>query len=196
MICTSTWRAASTKCSRKTVGSPKASSASPRADARAVSRSVGDRTTRIPRPPPPAVALRTTGYPSCSAWAAASSTVSTGPPPHGSDRHVGLLGQPLGGDLVAERPDGGAVGPTKTMPASSQRCAKDARSDTKPQPTHTASHDASRQRRHHRRFVEVASTCGARRGGRGRSPDRGGPPRRPPGRTRRRRRDRCRARPW
>jgi hypothetical protein len=58
---TSTWRALSTNCSRNTAGSPKASSASPRAEARAPAIWSGERTTRIPRPPPPADAFSTTG---------------------------------------------------------------------------------------------------------------------------------------
>ena len=183
MICTSTWRAASTKCSRKTVGSPKASSASPRADARAVASSAGDRTTRIPRPPPPAVALRTTGYPSRSACAAASSAVSTGPPPQGSTGTSACSASRLAVILSPSARMVALSGPTKMMPASSQRCANEARSDTKPQPDPHRVARGLHQGSHHGRLVEVASTCGARRGGPGRSPDRGGPPRRPPART-------------
>ena len=55
--CTSTWRADSSHGSRKTVPSPKAAVASRRADSTAPTRSSPSRTTRSPRPPPPADAL-------------------------------------------------------------------------------------------------------------------------------------------
>ena len=61
MTCTSTWRAPVTRLSRKTTPLPKARSASSRVRAYASVMSASDRITRMPRPPPPAVALSMTG---------------------------------------------------------------------------------------------------------------------------------------
>ncbi len=73
-ICTSMCRGSTTAFSRKTVGSPKADSAS-RAAASMDSRSTaGSSTRRMPRPPPPATALTNTGKPRPSAAATSAST--------------------------------------------------------------------------------------------------------------------------
>ena len=65
------WRARSTACSRKTVGSPKADSASRRAVATASVRARGSSTRRRPRPPPPEAAFTNRGKPMASASAKA-----------------------------------------------------------------------------------------------------------------------------
>ena len=126
----------------KTVGSPKASCASERADSSATSMSAGSRTTRIPRPPPPEDALSTTGKPSRSPCSSASSTLSTGPPFHGTTGTSASSAMRLDVTLSPRRRIVAALGPMKVIPASSQRWANDARSETKPHPTHTASTSA------------------------------------------------------
>jgi hypothetical protein len=55
------WRGLTTACSRNTVGSPNADSASRDAASIASGNSAGSVTRRIPRPPPPATALTNNG---------------------------------------------------------------------------------------------------------------------------------------
>ena len=56
------WRGSTTACSMKTVGSPKAASASRMQVSTASRRSLGSSTLRMPRPPPPATAFTNSGY--------------------------------------------------------------------------------------------------------------------------------------
>ena len=110
--CTSTWRAGVDEpLHAARVPSPKACCASARALANAAASSSGASTRRMPRPPPPAVALIISGKPIVSAWRAASSTRVDRPAAPGRDRHAGLLGEPLGRDLVAEAAHASALGP-------------------------------------------------------------------------------------
>ncbi len=68
----------------KTVASPNAFSPSARALVNASARPAASSTLRMPRPPPPAVALIISGKPIASACLRASSIDSTGPPLHGA----------------------------------------------------------------------------------------------------------------
>ena len=77
-ICTSMWRGLTTACSRNTVGSPNADSASRLAasiDSASAARSA---TRRMPRPPPPATALTNSGNSMSSAASRSSSTDADG----------------------------------------------------------------------------------------------------------------------
>ncbi len=81
------WRGRTTACSRKTVPSPKADSASLAAVVSASGRSRGSWTKRSPRPPPPEAAFTNRGKPT----SLARSTSSWGSAPAGrdADRSVG-----------------------------------------------------------------------------------------------------------
>ena len=78
------------------------------------------RTTRIPRPPPPAAAFTTSGRP-----------ISAGRP-LGKRRNAGLPGDPLRRDLVAAETKRLGGGPTQMSPAASTASAKSAFSARKP----------------------------------------------------------------
>src|SRR2546427_12901590 len=93
----------------------------------------------MPIPPPPAVALKSRGYPISAATARASSTdssgrstpVVTGTPRRAIDFLAAILSP---GSAIAS---GG--GPTKTSPSSAQRAADDEFFERNPQPGHIAS---------------------------------------------------------
>ena len=98
-------------------------------------------------------------------------------------RHAGLLGEQLGGDLVAQRDASRRrLGPRNVMPRRSHRSANSACSATNPQPGHTASARGCGQRPLEQVVVEVRAGSGASgtAGGGGRRSRR---PRRPRART-------------
>mmetsp|Transcript_11200 Transcript_11200/g.35660 ORF Transcript_11200/g.35660 Transcript_11200/m.35660 type:complete len:206 (+) Transcript_11200:1648-2265(+) len=138
-IWTSMCRGFSTYFSRNTVPSPKAFSASARATPNSRSNSCSDRTTRIPRPPPPIAALMITGYPASRAKALASSTVRTGPSDPGTTGTPVRMARLRAVVLSANMRRLSTVGPTKVTPASAHACAKSAFSERKPYPGCTAS---------------------------------------------------------
>ncbi len=82
-----------------------------------------------------------------SAWPTASSTSATGPPlqavtgtPCSSARRLPAILSP---NSRMDSPEG----PMNTRPAAAQASAKSGRSETKPQPGHTASQPAAESRR-------------------------------------------------
>ena len=94
------WRGSTTACSMKTVGSPKAPSASRMQVSMASRRSARSSTRRMPRPPPPATAFTKSGAVICSA--AATQLVDVGRRRHGlQHRHAGGLGRGDRAGLVA-----------------------------------------------------------------------------------------------
>ena len=115
-ICTSMWRGSTTACSMKTVGSPKAPSASRMHVSTASRSSLGSSTRLMPRPPPPATALTNSGYGSSFA---ASTSVSRSVP--GSTLlRVGTpaaLAAAIARALLPVSVSTSLVGPMKVMPA-------------------------------------------------------------------------------
>ena len=138
-------------------------------------------TRRMPRPPPPAVALIISGKPMRAAWRSASSTVSTGPPLHGATGTPASSASRLAAILSPTRRMTAASGPTKTMPSRSHSSANSGLlgDEAPPDP--------------HRVGARLAQRALQRRRGRG-SRRSGRPPRRRGGRTSRRARPRCRGR--
>ena len=130
-ICTSMWRGRPTACSMKTVGSPKALSAS-RMAAPSASRSSGSLLTRrMPRPPPPATAFTKTGKPISVACAASQSTSVEG----AQERSVGMPALRADSSARTLLPASSSTcggGPMKVMPLSWQACARSGFSDRKP----------------------------------------------------------------
>ena len=128
----SMWRPSLTRRSSISVPSPKAEVASRRAPAIACSSSEAAWTSRMPRPPPPATALTSSGQP--SAWASRASAAS----PWSSPRYPGTQGTPTASmrrfapALSPIAVMAAAGGPMNTRPALAQACAKSARSDRKP----------------------------------------------------------------
>jgi hypothetical protein len=91
------------------------------------------RTSRMPLPPPPAVALISRGKPIFGAWPAVARRSCCRHLRSRHDRHAGLDDRGAGGHLVAHGRDRGWFGPMKAMPAStSQASAKSSRSARKP----------------------------------------------------------------
>ena len=131
-------RARPTTLSMKTTGSPKADLASALADRRAGSNSVGASTSRMPRPPPPAVALMSSGKPIWSASAIASSPSCTGPP-HGTTGIPAASASALASIFEPSRRIVSAEGPMNRIELSSQSCANSSLSETNPHPTQTVS---------------------------------------------------------
>ena len=156
MTCTSTWRAAGTKALQEDRWVAEGQlGLAPRRGERSGAAPPGSRTTRMPRPPPPAVALSTTGYPSRAACAAASAGSSTGPPPHGTTGTSAFSASRFAVTLSPSARIVALSGPTKTMPASSHRCANEARSATNPQP--------DPDRRRHRASTSAPTTAASSR---------------------------------
>jgi hypothetical protein len=87
----SMWRGPSTYFSTYTSGTPKAAAASAWAARKAWASSAGPRTMRIPRPPPPAEALRITGNPISRAVRTAFSSSSRTPGDPGSTGTPALI---------------------------------------------------------------------------------------------------------
>ena len=104
-----------TRCRRRTRPLPRA-----RAASSASSSSSAERTTRIPRPPPPAAAFTSSGNPRL----AGSPSSSTGTPASRATRFAASLSPP------ARSASGD--GPTKTRPAASTASAKSAFSERNP----------------------------------------------------------------
>ena len=115
----------------KTVGSPKAPSAS-RIAAETDSRNAsGSFTRRMPRPPPPATALTKTGNPISSAPATRASRSADG----GVDRSVGMPAARAASSartLLPASSSTSAGGPMKVMPAAAQARARSGFSLRKP----------------------------------------------------------------
>ncbi len=130
-ICTSMCLGSRTACSRNTVASPNADSAS-RIAASMDSRSVlCSGTRRIPRPPPPATALTNTGNPMSSAAATRASTSSDG----SDERSTGSPASRAAATALALLPVSSStstLGPTNVMPAARQARASSGFSDRKP----------------------------------------------------------------
>ncbi len=122
---TSTCRARSSSGSAKTVPSPKADAASRRADSTSRASSPASRTTRIPRPPPPADAFTSSGNSAgTEAGPDRSYEGSTGTPASAISRLAPIL------TPMAAMASGG--GPIHTSPAPITARAKSAFSDRKP----------------------------------------------------------------
>ena len=144
---TSTCRAPVTRRSRNTTPLPNARAASSLVRAYASESSSAERTTRMPRPPPPAVALSINGYPIRSAAASAASSDSTAPRLHGA------TGTPTSSAISFEpilSPSlriASALGPMNVTPIRSHSSANAGSSATNPQPTQAASAPVSRSAR-------------------------------------------------
>ncbi len=116
----------------KTRSSLNAVSASPCAERRASARSSSRSTTRIPLPPPPAAALRITGYVIRSAISRTCSydcTASVVPSAKGTSA---VLARARAAVLSPSISIAFGVGPIKTIPASITFCANSSFSDKKP----------------------------------------------------------------
>ncbi len=125
------WRGLTTACSRNTVGSPKADSAS-RIAASSDSRSApSSLTRRMPRPPPPATALTNTGNSMFSA-----SDISASMSLEGADESsTGTPASRAAATAVALLPVICRIswlGPTKVMPASWHALASSGFSERNP----------------------------------------------------------------
>ena len=92
----------------------------------------GCSTTFMPRPPPPATALISTGQPILLAQRHDLLERSDRPGRARHQRQAELLGGLLGDDLVAHHADVLGVGPMKVKPCASTASAKRAFSDRKP----------------------------------------------------------------
>src|SRR5262249_8537538 len=96
--------------------------------------SAGDRTRRIPLPPPPAAALSIIGYPTPAAIVAASGADATADVVPGTTRAPAVSAATRTLVLVPIIRIEDAAGPTRTRPARSTASAKSAFSDRKPYP--------------------------------------------------------------
>ena len=137
-ICTSTWRAPEIALSAKRVPSPKALAASVSALSKAASSSSALRTRRMPRPPPPAVALSISGKPIFPAAACASPRTS-GPPLQGETGTRAASAISLLVILSPSRRMVAALGPRNAISLASSFSTKPGSSARNPQPGHTAS---------------------------------------------------------
>ena len=124
-------RGSTTACSMKTVGSPKAPSASRMHVSTASRRSSGSSTRRIPRPPPPATALTNSG----NGISRADSTRASASVDGSTEASVGTpaaLAAAIARALLPVSVSTSAVGPMKVMPALAQASASRGFSDRKP----------------------------------------------------------------
>ena len=125
----------------------------------------GASTTRMPRPPPPAVGLHDQRIADArrgsAAWAAFSRPRL---PLHGETGTPEAPAICLAAILSPSRRIAAAEGPRKRMPASVTRSTKRGSSATKPQPGHTASAPARRSASRMRVVIEVGRDLAARRG--------------------------------
>ncbi len=112
------------------MSSAKAAFASRRALATASSRPPASRTMRIPRPPPPADALTSTGKPSADAAFARAAAPFTSTP--GSTGTPAFCMSALAASFAPMAVIASGGGPMKTRPDAATRRAKSAFSDRKP----------------------------------------------------------------
>ena len=117
------WRGLSTACSRYTVGSPNADSASRLAASIASGSAAASVTRRMPRPPPPDTALTNNGNSMSRRRATSSSTdadgaddVSTGSP--------AARAAAIARALLPVSSSTSAPGPTNVMPAAAHAAAR------------------------------------------------------------------------
>src|SRR5262249_28285329 len=115
-------------------GSLKLAAASDVASKNALWISAGDRTSRIPLPPPPAAALSIIGYPTLAAMEAASWTDATADVVPGTTGAPAVSAATRALVLVPIIRIEEAGGPTRTSPARSIASAKSAFSERKPYP--------------------------------------------------------------
>jgi hypothetical protein len=141
------WREPSRSCSKNTVASPQATRASERAAANASARSASERTRRMPRPPPPAVAFTMSGKPSSRATVRACSSASTGPPLQGATGTPQASAMRFEPILSPSARITSGSGPRKTTPSLRHSSANSACSETNPQPTQAASARVARSAR-------------------------------------------------
>ena len=145
--CTSTWWPPRMARSRNTVASPAVLPASELARSNASPSWPADGTSRMPRPPPPAVALTISGYPIKEAAARASARSATGPPLHAASGTPACSASRLDSILSPSLRITSADGPMKMIPSRSHSSANSAFSETNPQPGQTASARHSRRAR-------------------------------------------------
>ena len=127
------WRGRSTACSKNTVGSPKAVSASRIAAERASFSAEASSTRRMPRPPPPATALTKIGKPIFSASPTNQSMSALG----SEDFSVGMparLAARSASTLFPVSSSTSEGGPTKVIPFSAAARASPAFSERNPYP--------------------------------------------------------------
>ena len=132
MTWTSTCRGRVTYRSRNTVPSPNAAAASRAADVTASWSPAGPSTIRMPRPPPPALAFTSSGYPMSApsrSRPAASSPVAS-PPGRMGTPACDIIALAASFEPIDSIADGG--GPTHVSPAASHARAKPAFSERKP----------------------------------------------------------------
>ena len=104
MSCTSTCRARRTSFSRKTSSLPNAAIDSRRAAATCSARSPARSITRMPRPPPPQLALAITGKPTLSAARCIAASSWGRGPVAGHHRKTGYLSETARLELAAQNP--------------------------------------------------------------------------------------------
>ena len=126
------WRGLTISFSKYISPLPKQASDSLRASSNRGMSCSGSYTRRIPRPPPPAEALMSTGYPMESARALACSAVSTAPSEPGTTGTPALCISFRAAALLPMARITSPEGPMKVMPAASQASAKSAFSLRKP----------------------------------------------------------------
>ena len=131
-ICTSTCRGFSTSFSRYISSFPKQAAASALASAQAAGSSSGPSQRRMPLPPPPAEAFSSTGQPTASAAARASSTEETGPSEPGVTGTPAAFIKSRAADLEPAFRMASPEGPMKVSPALAQASEKSAFSERKP----------------------------------------------------------------
>ena len=132
MIWISMWRARLISASMMQSPLPKAASASRCACSRPETRLASLCATRMPRPPPPAVALIITGKPILCAIAIASSCVFTGPAEPGTVGTPASMARALALALLPSASIDWLVGPMNSILQSRTTCAKWLFSERKP----------------------------------------------------------------
>ena len=127
------WRGLITACSRYTVGSPNADSASRLAASIASGSAARSVTRRMPRPPPPDTALTNSGNSIVAAAAISSSTDADGAD-ESSTGNPAARAAAIARDLLPVSSSTSALGPTNVMPAAAHAAASSGFSDRKPYP--------------------------------------------------------------
>ena len=126
-------RGSMTACSRNTVASPNADSASRAAASMASRNPAISPTRRIPRPPPPATALTNTGNVIDSA-AAINVSISVEGSEDASTGSPAAFAAAIARALLPVSSNTCAEGPTKVMPACAHAAARSGFSDKNPYP--------------------------------------------------------------
>ena len=128
------WRGLSTACSRYTVGSPNADSASRLAASIASGSAAGSVTRRMPRPPPPDTALTNNGNSIVLGGRAISSSTDADGADEVSTGSPAARAAAIARDLLPVSSSTSAPGPTNVMPAAAHAAARSGFSERNPYP--------------------------------------------------------------